>query len=230
MRADLPERPAAAYLGASNGDDPAFYSIFEAAMDGAGIADRRRIVADFPPGDREFLERADLVLLAGGDPLRGWRAFAARGIDEAVARRFDAGALLIGVSAGAVQLGWGAREETAVDGAAPGGGASAGVVVATFRLVPYFVGAHEEAEDWRGLERTVVASGAGVPGLGVPAGGAVVVHPDGALEPVGRPAVEIRPAGDGARARRLLHRALPAVAPDAARAVDAPGPGATATI
>ena len=35
-------RPKAAYIGASNGDEPTFYSIFEAAMDSIDIRDRRR--------------------------------------------------------------------------------------------------------------------------------------------------------------------------------------------
>jgi cyanophycinase len=33
----------AAYLGASNGDRPEFYGIFEAALDAIGITDRRMI-------------------------------------------------------------------------------------------------------------------------------------------------------------------------------------------
>ena len=50
---DLVDRPApkAAYVGASNDDDPRFYSIFEAAMEGIGIADCRMIASSFSPDD-----------------------------------------------------------------------------------------------------------------------------------------------------------------------------------
>ena len=199
------ERPAAAYLGAANGDDPAYYSIFQAAMEGIGVRRRRMILAGLPADDREFLAAADLIVLAGGDPVRGWRAFTASGIAELVARRFYAGAVLIGISAGAVQLGWGVP---AAGAEGNGGGASG--LVATFRLAPFFVDVHAEAEGWRRLARAVAASGTDVPGLGIPTGGAAVVHPDGTLEPVRHPLVEIVPATDGGEPEH--HLLVPAAA------------------
>ncbi|MDT5320345.1 MAG: hypothetical protein QOD88_2867, partial [Mycobacterium sp.] len=62
----------AAYIGASNGDRPEFYGIFEAAVDAIGITDRRMIDSSFGPDDRAFLERAQLIVLAGGDVRLGW--------------------------------------------------------------------------------------------------------------------------------------------------------------
>ncbi|MGH3553348.1 MAG: peptidase, partial [Mycobacterium sp.] len=44
---DTPLR--AAYIGASNGDRPEFYGIFEAAVDAIGISDRRMIDSLFSP-------------------------------------------------------------------------------------------------------------------------------------------------------------------------------------
>ena len=38
---------SAAYIGASNGDRPEFYGIFEAAVDAIGITDRRMIDSSF---------------------------------------------------------------------------------------------------------------------------------------------------------------------------------------
>lgn len=180
-------RRRAAYVGASNGDDPAFYSIFQGAMEAVGIGERRMVLAHLPAEDREFLERADLVLLAGGDPVRGWRAFEESGIGELVVSRYWAGATLVGVSAGAVQLGWGMPAA----GVAP---RDASDLTGGFRLVPYWVGVHQEDEDWATLAATVAASGTNVPGIGVPGGGAAIVHPDHTLEPVRRPLVEIAAA------------------------------------
>ncbi|EUA33784.1 hypothetical protein I552_4563 [Mycobacterium xenopi 3993] len=41
--------PRAAYIGASNGDRPEFYGIFEAAVDAIAIANRRMIDSSFGP-------------------------------------------------------------------------------------------------------------------------------------------------------------------------------------
>ncbi|HEX8353175.1 MAG TPA: hypothetical protein VF611_09765, partial [Pyrinomonadaceae bacterium] len=58
--------PRAAYLGASNGDAPEYYSIFEAAMAGVGVHNCRMILSSFPVEDQSFLKEADVILLAGG--------------------------------------------------------------------------------------------------------------------------------------------------------------------
>ena len=87
--ADQP--PAAAYIGASNGDREEFYSIFVAAMDAVGITERRMIRASFHSEDRAFLERAQLVLLAGGDVQLGWNTFEKTGMKELILERYAQG-------------------------------------------------------------------------------------------------------------------------------------------
>jgi cyanophycinase-like exopeptidase len=96
----------AAYVGASNGDERAFYSIFAGAMEGVGITEHRMIRSGFGDEERAWLGSSDLVLLAGGDPVRGWRIFEQSGMREVITGRYFQGATLIGISAGAVQLGW----------------------------------------------------------------------------------------------------------------------------
>ena len=176
----LPPIPRAAYLGASNGDDPSFFDLFTGAMEMVGVAECRMIPAAPSAEDRAFLVTADLVLLAGGDVERGWRAFEASGLREAVERRYHAGAVLIGVSAGAVQLGtagWPAGEPDAAFG--------------TWGLAPFVVDAHAEDEDWASLRAVVGARGEGTRGFGIPAGGGLVYHPDGSVEAVRRPLCEL---------------------------------------
>ena len=99
------ESPVAAYLGASNGDAPEYYSIFEAAMTGVGVHNCRMIPRSFTAEDQSFLNEADIILLAGGDVERGWNVFVESGMKEFIIRRFYEGAVLMGVSAGAAQLG-----------------------------------------------------------------------------------------------------------------------------
>ena len=71
VRAALGPEPRAAYLGASNGDEPAFYDIFVAAMEGIGVRACRSVPSAPSEADRAFLEEASVILLAGGDADRG---------------------------------------------------------------------------------------------------------------------------------------------------------------
>ena len=96
---------SAAYIGTSNGDRPEFYGIFEAAVAAIGINDRRMVDSSFGPDDRAFLERAQLIVLAGGDVRLGWNTFEKTGMKDVILGRYAQGAVLVGISAGAVQLG-----------------------------------------------------------------------------------------------------------------------------
>ncbi|ETX02342.1 MAG: hypothetical protein ETSY1_03985 [Candidatus Entotheonella factor] len=182
LRRALPRRAKAAYLGASNGDDPAFYSIFEAAMDAIEITERRMITSAYTDADQVFLSDAQLLLLAGGDVARGWDVFTQTGMRAAVVERLDAGALCVGVSAGAVQLGLQGWRETS-DGVEH--------VFDTFEVVPRIIDVHDEAGSWRRLGARLRAHHGHARGLGIPFGGVVVYHPNGRLEAQGRPAVEL---------------------------------------
>lgn len=173
--------PSAAYIGASNGDDPQFYSIFTAAMNGIGVSDCRMIMSSFSEEDRERLVTADIILLAGGDVKRGWEVIERVGIKEALFARYESGALLLGVSAGAVQLGlYGFREEDE----------SSTSLFDTLKLVPFTIDVHQEQSDWRRLSTMIRVLDSGVAGLGIPSGGAVIYHPDHTIEPLRFPVVE----------------------------------------
>jgi cyanophycinase-like exopeptidase len=190
-RAELPaESPRAAYLGASNGDERAFYDIFVAAMEGVGVRASRMIPASPSAEDRAFLDDADLILLAGGDAARGLRAFHEAGLVDRILARYAAGAVLVGVSAGAAQLG---QRLT--------GGEGAGL--ATFRLAPAIVAAHDEPE-WAALAEAVTAAEGAVRGIGIPAGGGAIVHADLTVEPVRRTLVEISLGEGGLRRAALI--------------------------
>lgn len=177
----------AAYLGASNGDLPEFYELFVAAMAEVGIRKNRHIPAVPSADDLEALGQADLILLAGGDTLAGWRAFEAAGLHEKIRQRYYAGAVLVGISAGAVQLGlkgWGSSGEVGAADAETGG------PFETLRLVPFVVDVHDEPT-WGPLHTLVQRSGELTRGYGIPGGGGAVYHPDYSLEPVRQPVTEI---------------------------------------
>ena len=187
--ASLPERirgeldaghPQAAYIGASNGDLPEFYSLFVAAMELIGVSNCRMVPARPSRDDMTFLDAADLILLAGGDVERGWKAFEQNGIKDLIPRRRLDGAILIGVSAGAVQLGLGALSTAAQPKALP-----------MFRLAPFYVGAHDEENNWWDLRALISLSQSDVRAIGISFGGGAIYHPEGILEPVRKPLIEL---------------------------------------
>ncbi len=172
------ESANASYLGASNGDDPAYYAIFEAAMEMVGVTRRRMILSSFSTEDAEFLANSEIILLAGGDAVSGWQMFTSNGTREAVMARYLEGALLIGVSAGAMQLGLCAYPE---------GDFSRDQLIETFNFVPFIIGAHQEKREWESLKKAVRLTGDGARGVGIPAGGGAIYYPDGTLSPVRYP-------------------------------------------
>ncbi|WAJ43263.1 Type 1 glutamine amidotransferase-like domain-containing protein [Mycobacterium sp. Aquia_216] len=175
---------SAAYIGASNGDRPEFYEIFEAAMDAIGITNRRMIDSSFGPDDRAFLKGAQLIVLAGGDVRLGWTAFEKTGMKDVILGRYTHGAILVGISAGAVQLG----EYGIVE--APR--SSTTELLDVFKLVPAVVDTHDEHANWTRLSRTIQSLQGAAIGLGIPSGGGVIVHPDTTLEPLRHPAHRFR--------------------------------------
>jgi len=183
--------PTAAYLGASNGDLPEFYDLFVGAMAEIGIRSGDCLHIPSRPGPKEldFLADADLVLLAGGDVQQGWREFETSGLKEKIVERYYAGAVLIGVSAGAVQLGLkGWNDDEIFD---------------TFSLVPFVVDVHDEPS-WSGLLRAVPKAGELARGFGIPSGGGALYHPDYSLEPVRHTLTEVENTASGLRQAMLF--------------------------
>jgi cyanophycinase-like exopeptidase len=177
-------RLGAAYIGASNGDRPEFYEIFEAAMDPIGITNRRMIDSSFGPDDRAFLERAQLIVLAGGDVNVGWTTFEKTGMKDVILDRHSQGAVLVGISAGAVQLGRYGIVETPQSPATE--------LLDLFNLVPLVIDTHDEQGEWARLSHTLHLLQGAATGLGIPSGGGVIVHADASIEPLRRPAHEFR--------------------------------------
>lgn len=191
--------PKAAYIGASNGDRPEFFSIFQAAMEGIGVRQSRMVPSEPSDEDRAFLDAANLILLAGGDPILGWQVLERNGMRDAVARRYYEGALLCGVSAGAAQLGW----DICAQGDNGGDGGSR--VAATFRFVPSLIDVHDERNDWKALRYAARKLEPGVKAIGIPLGGGMAFHSeDNSIEPLRRPLQEFTMSPDGRLEERLL--------------------------
>jgi cyanophycinase-like exopeptidase len=148
-------------------------------MDQINLHESRLIGSGFSSEDRAFLENADLVLLAGGDAVAGWKIITSTGMDAVVRDRYYAGAVVMGVSAGAMQLGLGWHDGGT--GGMPDG----------LKLIPYYVDVHDEREDWSRLRRLVESREEYAKGFGIPSGGAMIYHADLSIEAVRFAVVEI---------------------------------------
>jgi peptidase E len=163
----------AAYLGASNGDQPEFFELFQQALGQVGVIDCRMIRSGLDADDAHYLAQADLILLAGGDVALGWQAFRASGVDAILARRYAEGALIMGISAGAVQLGTHGWPEAARRELFP-----------TLNLLPYLIDAHDERSDWGGLQTSLRCLPAGARAIGIASGAGLICYPDQTLQAV----------------------------------------------
>jgi hypothetical protein len=178
------ERPEgelkAAYIGASNGDKPEFFDIFVSAMKQIDVTLCRHITAKPSTNDYTFLRTADIVLLAGGSIVKGWNAIKKTELQQKIMDCYHNGALLVGISAGAIQLGlrgWRQTKKIPKD------------IFPTFQIVPAILDAHDEA-DWEYLRSVVVYMGETNRGYGIPAGGGAVYHADWSFEAIRHHLVE----------------------------------------
>ena len=161
----------AAYIGVSNGDDPRFYEIFKDAFTQFGVNDCRLIRADPDADDTKFLESANIILLAGGDTALGWHAIKRNAWDRMLIQRHQDGAVLMGISAGAIQLGRMYNDKDIYSDPS------------YLQLIGYIVDVHS-ADQWRALKEEVSAAGHGAKGIGIPHGAGLVYNPDGSLEAI----------------------------------------------
>lgn len=187
-------RPSVAYIGASNLDNLDIYdSVFMSAMQQVHIGECRMIRKHSDLDGANFLENADVLLLAGGDVETGWRAFEDNGLKDIIPRRFREGAMLIGISAGAVQLG---RGSFSSNGSA---------LLSTFGLLPFYVGAHEERDGWSILRKVAGLAGQQSRALGIPFGAGVRYH-SGEIEVFYKPVLEMAVEESGIREKLIYPR------------------------
>ncbi len=165
----------AAYIGASNGDQPEYYEIFVAAMENIGATSYQFIQSEFTENEREFLQSSNLILLAGGDVKLGWSVMQATGMKDILVERYKNGALLLGISAGAVQLGKLGAELICNNGIN---------LFNTLHLVPYLISCHEELNEWRSAKQILTCLEDNIPLLCIPKGAIVEYYPQGNLQQI----------------------------------------------
>ena len=166
----------AAFIGASNNDDPQFYEIFELAMQQVDIRNCRMIKSILDKDDTNFLKSADIILLAGGDTYKGWEVIKRNGWDEIITEKYSKGVILIGVSAGAIQLGMKGYQDNFED-------VEKEAEFDTLQLVPFIIDVHTD-DDWLNLSKRIKLEGNQLNGYGIPYGGGLIYYPDRSLEAI----------------------------------------------
>jgi peptidase E len=165
-----------AYVGAANGDDPRWFEGVESVLRTRHAARVHRVVADraLHRDNEGILNSADIVYLGSGDVSRLARGLHAAGLTEPIRRRHREGALLFGVSAGAIALSRFWLEFPPASDAAPSPS-----LLPCLGLVEFAVDCHGEQENWEEL-RTLLrlwgdaAPDAIVDAFGIPSGGGLV--------------------------------------------------------
>ncbi len=182
----------AAYIGAANNDRPEFYQLFTSALSDFKGLKCRHIKQDFSVDDQQFLEEADLILLAGGDVVRGWQVLEKTGMSKVIVDRYYQGAYLMGVSAGAIHCGLATLDEH-------------GEQLDLLKCLPFVVDVHQEKENWHRLKAIIKRlNNPYVFGVGIPFGCGVIYHPDHSLEVVNKPALLFESKGGQIKKQMLL--------------------------
>jgi len=170
--------PRVAYIGASNGDRPEFYELFRSALANIGVMNCQMIRTAFPEDDQHFLATANIILLAGGNVAHGWRIFQKLGWQEILTKRYFEGSLLIGISAGAIQLGYCGWSEGEISKVA---------IFNTLNLVPAIIGVHSEKDNWSTLKKIIMLNNRNISAIGIPGGAGLVYHSNQTIEPIRYP-------------------------------------------
>lgn len=186
----------AAYIGAANDDEPAFYDIFEAGMAQCGIQNTCKISKEFTAVERQQLADAQLILLAGGDVAYGWSIITASGMADVLRQRYFEGCLLVGISAGAVHLsfqGWESEDLAKLQ------------TFPTLNVAHLLVDCHDEANQWYRLKKHVNQSKTGLSGVGIPFGAGLLVNPDQSMQALVKPIEWYQKTEEGILVHRQMH-------------------------
>ena len=181
-------RPLVAWIGAANGDEPAWYERVAKVLRaryGAEV-ELARTVGEFDAdATRRLVDAATVLYLGGGDVALLAERARALGLDEQIRRRHREGALVVGVSAGAIGLTrfWVRFPEDDEALAEP-------TRFACIGALDVAVDCHDEQSDWEELRALLAAWArqepeAVVEAYGIPLGGALELAPSGAVTHLG---------------------------------------------
>lgn len=182
----------AAYIGASNGDNPDFYDLFVQAMKNIKVEDCFMIKSAFDDDDKKNLESADIILLAGGDVKLGWDTINSTGMQKVILERFHNGATLIGVSAGARHLSWQSLGSDNDD---------IEYLMDTLKMVPFCITTGDGTKE---LKTVMKLSESMKKGMVIPPGGMIIYYADNTVSSIRKAAEEIIYTEEGFKSALIM--------------------------
>jgi cyanophycinase-like exopeptidase len=174
--------PSVAYIGAASGDDMRFLAMVTDAFttSGAGVVMFATTVRQF---ERHSFEKAcavaDAVFFSGGDVDAGMDVITRHRLAPFLSELYRGGKLLFGISAGSIML---ARTWVRFRDA----GDTVGELFPCLGIADVLVDVHDEAENWGEMRALLKLSPDSSVGYGIRAGSAIVVDPNGTVEPIGK--------------------------------------------
>jgi peptidase E len=160
----------ALYIGASNGDQMEFFELFKGAMENVNVFQCDFLTVDTALQEaKEKIQQAEFILLAGGDVNKGWQFLKA--LKPALEQAYYSGAMVVGISAGAVQLSalaWQHKNELCESD-----------LYSVLGIVPCLVSVHEESSNWRLLKQVMRLTDGCFSGIAIPHGAGVAVEYNG---------------------------------------------------
>ena len=147
---------------------------------------------------QSIIQASDCIFIGGGDVSEGMRVLTERSVIPLIKKRYDEGALIIGVSAGSIMLAkqwinWPDENDEASAELFP-----------CMNLAPVLCDTHGEADKWNELHSLLRLTEGDQIGYGIPSGGAMRISTDGAVEAISLPLYRIeRKGGDIARINDL---------------------------
>jgi peptidase E len=176
------QKPIIAYIGAASSDDKGFFSMLRRMLISAG-ADKVTLVPIVQGFDRKkaesILSSGDLVFISGGDVKAGMEYLEKRNLVPFLRKLYESGKPFFGISAGAIMLcrNWIYWFDPVDDSSAKS--------FPCLGFAPVLCDTHAENEGWNELRTLLGLCPAGTIGYGIPAGGALLVAPDGKITSIG---------------------------------------------
>ena len=175
-------RPLVAWVGAANDDSLPWFERAATVLRQRYGADMRRVMTSVEDDSQRLVDEAAVIYLPGGDVSLLSQRLRALGLDERIRHRHAAGALVVGVSAGAIGLTrfW---VEFPEDGRAP-------YRIPCIGALGLAVDCHDEESDWEELRALLDAwqreePGSTVDAYGIPLGGALEIAASGTVTHLG---------------------------------------------
>ena len=187
-------KPSVSYIGAAHGDSLMFFLFIKRMITAAGAGKVELVPLAKKKSNMEkaqsIIESADCIFVSGGDVAEGMRVLTEKSVVPLIKKRYNEGALIIGVSAGSIMLAkqwinWPDENDEASAELFP-----------CMNIAPVLCDTHGEEDKWDELHSLLRLTADDQIGYGIPSGGAMRISSDGTVEAISMPLYRIERKGD----------------------------------